>query len=96
MAEVIPLYDKVLVIKDKTEEVTEGGIHIPSSAVKEQITANVIAIGEGRLNSDGEFIPLRVQVDDRVIIGKFSGTEFEVEGQNMILIREDDILAILK
>jgi chaperonin GroES len=94
--EIVPLYDKVLVRKDKTEEVTEGGIHVPITAVKEQVLANVVAVGEGRLLSSGNTIPPKVEVGDKVILGKFSGTSVEFNDEKLLLIREDDILAVVR
>jgi len=94
--DIVPLYDKILVQLDATEEKTKGGIYTPINAVKEQLLAHVIAVGEGRLLSSGKTIPSRVDLGDTVILGKFSGTAVKHEGENYLLIREDDILAIVK
>lgn len=88
-----PLYDKVLVARIEAEEKTAGGI-ILAEAAKEKPTAGiVIAVGEGRLLNDGAIKPLSVNVDDKVYFGKYAGVEIE---QDLLVLREDEILGVLK
>jgi chaperonin GroES len=92
---IVPLYDKVLVQKTEAEDMTEGGIYKPSTVEEDQVIAQVIAVGEGRLLSSGKTIPPKVSVGDTVILGKFTGTKVKYGGEKYMLIREDDILAVV-
>jgi len=90
-----PLADRVLVKVLDAEEKTTGGIVIPDSAKEKPQQAEVVAVGKGKVQ-DGKTIALEVVVGDKVLYGKYSGTEFSVEGEEYLMLREEDILAIVK
>lgn len=89
-----PLNDRVVVQPDEAIEVSEGGIVLPDTAQETPSGGRVLAIGNGTLTNDGERIPLTVQVGDTVIYSKYAGSEIEVEGETVKVLREDDILAV--
>jgi len=91
-----PLYDRVLVKRYEPEEEVKGGIIIPDTAREKPMEAEVVAIGEGRLLEDGSVRPLRVKVGDRVLVGKYAGTEFKIEGVEHVVVREEEILGIIE
>jgi len=90
---VTPLYDRVLLKRLEEQEVKKGGIIIPDTAKEKPQEAEVIAVGKGRLNEDGDLIPLEVKKGDRVLIGKYSGTEVNIDGVEHVILREEEILA---
>jgi chaperonin GroES len=90
---VIPLHDRVLVKRLEAEDTTKGGIIIPDTAKEKPQEAKVIAVGQGRVSEDGKVIPLDVKKGDKVLIGKFSGTEVTIEGEEHVILREEEILA---
>jgi chaperonin GroES len=90
---VIPLHDRVLVRRLEAEETTKGGIIIPDTAKEKPQEAKVIEVGKGRVSEDGKVIPLDVKKGDKVLIGKFSGTEVTIEGDEHVILREEEILA---
>jgi chaperonin GroES len=90
---VIPLHDRVLVKRLEAEETTKGGIIIPDTAKEKPQEAEVIAVGKGRVAEDGKVLPLDVKKGDKVLIGKFSGTEVTIEGEEHVILREEEILA---
>ncbi len=91
-----PLGDRILVLRTEQEEKTTGGIIIPDTAKEKPQEGKVVAVGEGKVNDRGERIPLEVKENDRVLFGKYSGTEINVDGVEHLIMREDDILAIIK
>jgi len=91
-----PLADRVLVKPLEAKETTKGGIVIPDTAKEKPQEGEVMAVGEGRKTDDGKVIALSVKKGDKVLYGKYSGTEITVEGDEYLIIREDDILAIVK
>ncbi len=91
-----PLQDRIIVERIDEEETSKGGILIPDTAKEKPQQAKVIAVGKGKLNQDGKLQPLDVQKADRVLIGKYSGTEVNIDGEEHLIIREDDVLAILE
>ena len=91
-----PLYDRILVRRLEAEERTKGGIIIPDSAKEKPLVASVVAVGDGRVQDDGEIRPLQVQAGNRVLISKYSGTEVKIEGVEHLIIREDDVLGIVE
>jgi chaperonin GroES len=91
-----PLYDRLLAKRINEEEVLPGGIVIPDTAKEKSQKANVVAVGTGRRTKDGKKIPLDVQVGDRILFGGYSGTEVVIDGDEFLILREDDVLAILK
>jgi chaperonin GroES len=78
------------------EEKTKGGLIIPDTAKEKPQEGKVIAVGKGKVNDDGELRPLDVHKGDRILFGKYSGTEIELEGEEHLIIREDDVLAVLE
>jgi len=90
---ITPLYDRVLLKRIEEQEVKKGGIIIPDTAKEKPQEAEVIAVGKGRMNEDGKVTPLEVKKGDRVLIGKYSGTEVNVDGVEHIILREEEILA---
>ena len=90
---VMPLYDRVLLKRIEEQEVKRGGIIIPDTAKEKPQEAEVIEVGKGRLSDEGKVIPLEVKKGDRVLIGKYSGTEVTVDGDELVIVREEEILA---
>ncbi len=91
-----PLYDRVLVKRLDSESKTAGGLFIPETAKEKPQTAQVIAVGSGRLNKKNEILPLTVKAGDRVLFGKYAGDEIKLDGIEHIILREEDILAIVE
>ena len=91
-----PLHDRILVRRIEEEEKTKGGLIIPDTAKEKPQEGKVIAVGKGKVNDDGELRPLDVHKGDRILFGKYSGTEIELEGEEHLIIREDDVLAVLE
>ncbi len=91
-----PLGDRVLVEPLDAEEKTAGGIVIPDSAKEKQQKGKVIAVGKGRVSDDGKLVPVEVKAGDEVLYGRYSGTEIKLGGVDYLIVKEDDILAILK
>jgi chaperonin GroES len=92
---VTPLYDRVLLKRLEEQEVKKGGIIIPDTAKEKPQEAEVIAVGKGRMSEDGKVTPLEVKKGDRVLIGKYSGTEVTIDGVEHVILREEEILAKL-
>ncbi len=91
-----PLQDHIMVKRMDEEGTSKGGILIPDTAKEKPQRAKVIAVGKGKVNEDGKVQPLDVQKGDRVLLGKYSGTEVNIDGEEHLIIREDDVLAILE
>ncbi len=92
---ITPLYDRVLLKRIEEQEVRRGGIIIPDTAKEKPQEAEVIAVGKGKLDENGKIIPLEVKKGDHVLIGKYSGTEVQIDGVEHVILREDEILAKL-
>ena len=92
---ITPLYDRVLLKRIEEQEVRRSGIIIPDTAKEKPQEAEVIAVGKGKLDDDGKIIPLEVKKGDRVLIGKYSGTEVMIDGVEHVILREEEILAKL-
>jgi chaperonin GroES len=90
-----PLHDRVLVRRVEAEEKTAGGIIIPDSAKEKPAEGEIIAVGSGARSEDGKITPLDVKAGDRVLFGKWSGTEVKVDGEDLIIMKESDILGII-
>jgi chaperonin GroES len=90
---VIPLHDRVLLKRLEEKETVKGGIIIPDTAKEKPQEAEVIAVGKGRVAEDGKVIPLDVKKGDKVLIGKFSGTEVTINDTEHVIVREEEILA---
>lgn len=91
-----PLSDRVLVLRIEEDEETPGGIIIPDTAKEKAQEGKVIAAGPGRLDENGKKIPMSVKKNDRILFGKYAGTEIQIEGVEHIIMREDDILGIVE
>jgi len=91
-----PLYDRVVVKRKEEERKSPGGIVIPDSATEKPIRGEVIAIGNGKVLDNGDNRPLDVKVGDEVLFGKYSGTEVKVDSEELVVMREDDIMAIIE
>ena len=91
-----PLHDRILVRRIEGEEKTKGGLIIPDTAKEKPQEGKVIAVGKGKLNDDGKLLPLDVHKGDRILFGKYSGTEIQLDGEENLIIREDDVLAVLE
>ena len=91
-----PLHDRVVVKRIDEEEAKIGGLFIPDSAKEKPQQGRVIAVGKGKVLENGQIIPLAVKEGDRVLFGKYTGTDIKIEGDERLIMREDDILAIIE
>jgi chaperonin GroES len=91
-----PLHDRVIVKRLEEEEKTKGGIIIPDTAKEKPLEGKVIAAGKGKLLENGEIRPLDVKEGDRVLFGKYAGTEIKIEGDEHLILREEDILGVIE
>lgn len=91
-----PLHDRLIVKRFEEEEKTKGGIIIPDNAKEKPQQGEVIAVGSGKILEDGKKVPLEVKKGDRVLFGKYSGSEIKIDGNEYLMMREDDILGILE
>jgi len=91
-----PLHDRVVVRRMEEERTSAGGIVIPDSAAEKPIQGEVIAVGRGKILENGDVRPLDVKVGDRILFGKYSGTEVKLDGKDLLVMREDDIMGIVE
>jgi chaperonin GroES len=91
-----PLQDRVIVKRIAEEEKTKGGIIIPDSAKEKPQEGKIIAVGKGKVNDDGKVIPPQVKVGDRILFGKYSGSEIKLNGEEHLIMREEDILGVIE
>lgn len=91
-----PLHDRVIVKRVKEDEKTKGGIIIPDTAKEKPIEGKVIAVGNGKILEDGSVRKLEVKKGDRVLFGKYAGTDVKIDGQEHLILREDDILGVVE
>ena len=91
-----PLHDRIIVKRLEEEEKTKGGIIIPDTAKEKPIEGKVIAVGDGKIKENGKKIPLDVKKGDRVLFVKYAGTEIKIDGEEHLMMKEDDILAIIE
>jgi chaperonin GroES len=91
-----PLQDRVIVKRLEEEEKTKGGIIIPDTAKEKPQEGKVIAVGKGKLTEEGKLIPLDVKVGDKILFGKYSGTEVKIDGEEHLIMREEDILGVIE
>jgi chaperonin GroES len=91
-----PLHDRVVVKRVEQEEKTKGGIIIPDTAKEKPQEGEVIAVGPGGRNEDGELVPLDVKAGDRVLFGKWSGTEVKIDGEELLIMKESDLLGVIE
>ncbi|MFQ8432999.1 co-chaperone GroES [Amaricoccus sp. W119] len=90
-----PLHDRVLVKRIEGDEKTKGGLIIPDSAKEKPSEGEIVAVGEGARKDSGELIPMAVKAGDRVLFGKWSGTEVKIDGEDLLIMKESDILGII-
>ncbi len=91
-----PLHDRIIVKRLEEEEKTKGGIIIPDTAKEKPIEGKVIAVGDGKIKEDGTKIPMGIKKGDRVLFTKYGGTEIKIDGEEHLMMKEDDILAIIE
>ena len=91
-----PLHDRLIVKRLEEEEKTKGGIIIPDTAKEKPIEGKVNAVGQGRMNKDGKKVPMDVKKGDRILFAKYAGTEVKIDGEEHLMMREDDVLAIIE
>lgn len=96
MANVRPLHDRVLVRRLEEKEEKVGGIIIPDTAKEKPQEGKVVAVGKGKANEDGKITPLDVKVNDRVLFGKYAGSEIFIDGEEHLIMREEDILGVIE
>ena len=90
-----PLHDRVIIKRTEEERTSPGGIVIPDTATEKPIKGKVIAVGKGRILEDGKVRPLDLKAGDKVLFGKYSGTEVKVDGEELLVMKEDDIMAVI-
>jgi chaperonin GroES len=91
-----PLQDRVIVKRIAEEEKTKGGIIIPDTAKEKPQEGKVVAVGKGKVNEDGKLIPLQVKVGEKILFGKYSGSEIKIDGEEHLIMREEDILGVVE
>jgi chaperonin GroES len=91
-----PLHDRILVQRLEEETKTKGGIIIPDTAKEKPAEGKIVAVGNGKIQEDGTKLPLEVKEGDRILFGKYAGTEVKIEGEEYLIMREDDVLGIVE
>jgi chaperonin GroES len=91
-----PLHDRVIVKRLEEERVSAGGIVIPDTAAEKPVQGKVVAVGKGKILEDGQVRPLDVKVGDKILFGKYSGTEVKVDGDELVVMREEDVMAVIE
>lgn len=94
--QVRPLHDRILVKRLEEEEKTKGGIIIPDTAKEKPSEGRVVAVGDGRIKEDGTKIPMELKMGDRILFSKYAGTEVKIDGEDHLIMREDDVLAVIE
>jgi chaperonin GroES len=94
-AKLTPLHDRIVVRRVEEAETTRGGIIIPDSAKDKPQEGEVIAVGKGKSNEEGKVHPLEVKAGDRILFGKYAGTEIKIDGEELLIMREEEVLGIL-
>lgn len=91
-----PLHDRVLVRRLDEEKTSPGGIVIPDTAAEKPMQGEIVAVGNGKIQENGDIRPLDVKIGDKVLFGKYSGTEVKVEGEELLVMREDDVMGVIE
>ncbi|HEX5514619.1 MAG TPA: co-chaperone GroES [Gammaproteobacteria bacterium] len=91
-----PLHDRVIIKRMEEERTSPGGIVIPDTAAEKPIRGEVVAVGKGKVMENGDVRPLDLKVGDKVLFGKYSGTEVKVDGQDLLVMREEDVMAVIE
>lgn len=94
--QVTPLYDRILVKRSNEEERTKGGIIVPDTAKEKPAQGEIVAAGSGRVSDDGKVTSLTVKKGDKILFGKYAGTEIKLDGSEYLIMREDDVLGIIQ
>jgi chaperonin GroES len=92
----LPLHDRVLIRRIEREETTKGGLIVPDTAKEKPSEGEVLSVGEGTRTAAGELIPMAVKVGDRILFGKWSGSEVRLEGEDLLIMKESDILGVMQ
>jgi chaperonin GroES len=90
------LQDRIIVKRLEEENVTAGGIYIPDTAKEKPQRGEIVAVGKGKVTEDGKVLPMDVKAGDKVLFGKYAGTEIKIDGQDYLIMREDDILGVIE
>ena len=90
-----PLYDRIVVKRIEEKEQMQGGLYIPDSAKEKPQEGEVVSVGKGKRLEDGKLVPLDVQIGDRILFGKYSGSDIKIDGEEYLIMREDEVLGIL-
>ena len=93
---ILPLADRILVKREEPDETVRGGIIIPDTAKEKPQEGKVVAVGPGKVDEHGKRVPMEVKKGDRILMGKYAGTEVKIDGEEHMILREDDVLAIIK
>ena len=91
-----PLHDRVIVKREEEEKKSQGGIIIPDTATEKPIFSKVVAVGKGKILENGEIRPLDLKVGDKILFGKYSGTEVKMDGDELVVMREEDVMAVVE
>ena len=91
-----PLHDRVIVKRLEEERTSPGGIVIPDSAAEKPVQGKIVAVGKGKILEDGNVRPLDVKVGDKILFGKYSGTEVKIDGDELLVMREEDVMAVIE
>ena len=91
-----PLHDRVIVKRLEEDRTSPGGILIPGTAAEKPVQGKIVAIGKGRILEDGQVRPCDVKVGDKILFGKYSGTEVKLEGEDLVVMREEDVMAVIE
>ncbi len=91
-----PLHDRVIIRRMEEERTSAGGIVIPDSAAEKPVRGEILAVGKGKLMDNGDVRPLDVKVGNKVLFGKYSGTEVKVDGEDLLVMREEDVVAVIE
>jgi chaperonin GroES len=91
-----PLHDRVIVKREDEERKSPGGIVIPDTAAEKPIRGKIVAVGKGKILEDGKIRPLDLKVGDKILFGKYGGTEVKVDGEELLVMREEDVMAVIE
>ena len=91
-----PLHDRVIVKRLEEERLSPGGIVIPDTAAEKPVQGKIVAVGKGKILEDGKVRPVDVKVGDKILFGKYSGTEVKVDGEELVVMREEDVMAVIE
>ncbi|MGH8269360.1 MAG: co-chaperone GroES [Steroidobacteraceae bacterium] len=91
-----PLHDRVVVKRLEEERTSPGGIVIPDTAAEKPVQGKIVAVGNGKILEDGKVRPLDIKVGDKILFGKYSGTEVKLDGEDLVVMREEDVMAVIE